>query len=296
MRRVHLLLGDPRDSCCAGVHARLTERGLAVQIVASPLTPPGRFAWRLDDDGPTSWLELDGGPVEVEGVLVRAIPWLDPTGWAPADHAYMQAELLAATLAWLATLPCPVVNRPSAETWYRGGASLLAWRPLLRRCGLEAPEQLITNDPADARSFGRQLANAGRFGAVYTPLTSDANYLVASDAAWHGIAELQDRSPVCLTEPHGPALPACVVGREVIWDQDPPPETRALEPRLLALAAAADAEFLEVVTAPLRDGPGVVFAERTPVLEHFSAPTRVRILDALAGLFLPVTATPDAVS
>ena len=296
MRRVHLLLGDPRDSCCAGVHARLVERGFAVQVVDSPLTPPGRFAWRLDDDGVTSRLELDAEPLEVGGVLVRGIPYLDPTGWAPADHAYMQAELLAATLAWLTTLPCPVVNRPSADTWYRGSGALLAWRPLVRRCGLPGPEQLVTNDPAAARSFGRRLADAGRFGAVYTPLTSSSGYMVADDDTWQGLAELQDRSPVCLTEPHGPPLPACVVGRDVIWDHEPPPETRALEPRLIALAAAADADFLEVVTAPLRDGPGVVLAERTPVLEHFSEPVRGRILDALVELLVPVTATRDRVS
>jgi hypothetical protein len=247
----------------------------------------------LDEEGVTSWLELDAERLEVEGVLVRGIPYLDPAGWAPADHAYMQAELLAATLAWLAALPCPVVNRPSAESWYRGSGSLLAWRPLLRRCGLDAPEQVVTNDPADARSFGRRLADAGRFGAVYTPLTSNSGYPVADDDTWRGLAELQDRSPVCLVEPHGPPLSACVVGRDVIWDREPPPETRGLEPRLVALAAAADAEFLEVVTAPLRDGPGVVLVERNPVLEHFLASTRGHILDALADLLVPVTATRD---
>jgi hypothetical protein len=47
------------------------------------------------------------------------------------------------------------------------------------------------------------------------------------------------------------------------------------------------------VTAPLRDGPGVVLVERNPVLEHFLASTRGHILDALADLLVPVTATRD---
>jgi hypothetical protein len=292
---VHLLLGHSGDSCCAGVLARLAARGLPAQIVASPLAPPARLAWRLADGGLTSRLDLDDDPAEIAGVLVRGTAWLDPAGWAPEDHAYMQAEMLAATLAWLAGLPCPVVNRPSAALWYRGRASLFAWRPLLRRCGLPVPEQLITNDPAEARAFGRRLAAEGVAGAVYAPLTGEAGYLVATDAAWEGLADLQERSPVCLSEPHGAARPACIVGGQVVWDDDPPLETRALAPHLARLAAATGLDFLEVVTAPLRCGLGVVMVEPMPVLEHFATPTRVRILDALTALLAPVAAEPEAV-
>jgi hypothetical protein len=277
------------------VLARLAARGLPAHIVASPLAPPARFAWRLDDDGLTSRLDFDGEPAEVAGVLVRGTAWVDSAGWAPEDHAYVQAEMLAATLAWLAGLPCPVVNRPSAALWYRGRASLLAWRPLLRRCGLDAPDQLITNDPHEARVFGEHLAADGLAGAVYTPLTGDAGYLVATDAAWQGLSDLQERSPVCLSEPHGAARPACIVGGQVFWDEPPPPETRELAPRLARLAAAAGVDFLEVVTAPLRGGPGVVKVEPMPVLEHFAAPTRARILDALTALLAPVAAELEAV-
>jgi hypothetical protein len=292
---VHLLLGHSGDSCCAGVHARLAARGLPAHVVASPLAPPARLAWRLADDGLTSRLDLDDDPAEIAGVLVRGTDWFDPAGWAPVDHDYMQAEMLAATLAWLAGLPCPVVNRPSAALWYRGRASLLTWRPLLRRCGLPVPEQLITNDPAEARAFRRRLAADGVAGAVYAPLTGEASYLVATDAAWEGLADLQERSPVCLSEPHGAAHPACIVGGQIIWDDDPPPESRALAPRLGRLAAATRLDFLEVVTARLRCGLGVVMVEPMPVLEHFGTPTRARILDALTALLAPVAAEPEAV-
>jgi hypothetical protein len=292
---VHLLLGHSGDSCCAGVLARLAARGLPAHIVASPLAPPARLAWRLADDGLTSRLDLDDDPAEIAGVLVRDTAWFDPAGWAPVDHAYMQAEMLAATLAWLAGLPCPVVNRPSAALWYRGRASLLTWRPLLRRCGLPVPEQLIPNDPAEARAFLHRLAADGVAGAVYAPLTGEAGYLVATDAAWAGLADLQERSPVCLSEPHGAAHPACIVGGQIVWDGDPSPETRALAPGLRRLAAATRLDFLEVVTAPLRCGLGVVMVEPMPVLEHFATPTRARILDALTALLAPVAAEPKAV-
>ncbi len=291
---MHLLLGHSGDSCCTGVLARLAARGLPARIVASPLAPPACVAWRLADDGLTSRLDLGDDPAEIAGVLVRGTAWFDPAGWAPGDHAYMQAEMLAATLAWLAGLPCPVINRPSAALWYGGRASLLTWRPLLRRCGLPVPEQLITNDPAEARAFRRRLVADGVAGAVYAPLTGEARYLVATDAAWEGLADLQERSPVCLSEPHGAAHPACIVGGKIVWDDEAPPESRALAPRLRQLAAATRLDFLEVVIARLRRGLGVVMVEPMPVLEHFTAPARARILDALTALLAPFAAEPEA--
>jgi hypothetical protein len=295
VRPVHLLLGHSGDSCCTGVLARLAARGLPARIVASPLAPPARLAWRLADDGLTGRLDLGDDPVEIAGVLVRGPASFDPAGWAPADHAFMQAEVLAATLAWLAGLPCPVINRPSAALWYGGRASLLRWRPVLRRCGLLVPEQVITNDRAEARAFRRRLGADGVAGAVYTPLTADAGYLLATDAAWDGLADLQERAPVCLSEPHGAAHPACIVGGDVVWDDDAPPECRALAPRLRRLAALTRLDFLEVAIAPLRRGFGVVMVEPMPVLEHFAAPTRARILDVLTALLAPVSAEPEAV-
>ncbi len=294
---MHVLLGHSGDPCCTGVLARLSARGLPARIVASPLAPPARLTWRLDGGGLTSRLLLDDEPVVVTGVLVRGTAWVDPAGWAPEDHAYMQAEMLAVTLAWLAGLACPVVNRPSAARWYRGRDSLISWRPLLRRCGLPVPDQLITNDPARARAFGDRLAADGVDGVVYAPLTGDAGYLVGTDAAWRGLANVQERSPVCLSEPHGAARPACIVGGEIVWDDGPPPEARALEPRLRLLAATSGLDFLEVATAPFRGSLGVVLVEPMPVLEHFAPRSRARILDALTALLAPAAAAePEAVA
>jgi hypothetical protein len=50
-----------------------------------------------------------------------------------------------------------------------------------------------------------------------------------------------------------------------------------------------------VVVAPVRRGFGVVNVEPMPVLEHFAAPTRPRILDALTALLAPVPAEAEAV-
>jgi hypothetical protein len=190
----------------------------------------------------------------------------------PDDVLQFVAELRAVTLAWLAGLACPVINRPDAALWYRPGAPLLAWRGLLRRSGLPLPEVVVTSDPAEARAFRHRLATDGVPGAVYTPLTEAAGYLLADDEAWERLATLQARAPVCLTEPHGAATLACIVGNAVIWDRALPPEAVALEPALSRFAAAAHLAFVEIALAPVRRGLAVVLVNTLPRLEHFTCP------------------------
>ena len=291
---MHLLLGHSEDACCAGVFARLEACGLPVRIVAAPLAPPAQLTWRLDTAGLASSLYPDAPDTAIVGVLVRDTGWLEPDGWDAADHAYMQAELRAVTLAWLAGLACPVINRPDAALWYYRGTPLLAWRALLRRSGLPLPEVIVTSDPAEAHAFRRHLASGGIAGAVYTPLTGAAGYLLADDNAWERLATLQVRAPVCLTEPHGAATLACIVGNAVIWDRVPPPEAVTLEPALLRFAAAAHLAFVEIALAPVRRGLAVVLVNTLPRLEHFALPARDRILDALVALLTPERAVASA--
>jgi hypothetical protein len=284
---MHLLLGHSKDPCCAGVFNRLKARGLPVRIVAAPLAPPAQLTWRLDAAGLASSLYPDAPDTGIAGVLVRDTGWLEPDGWDAADHAYMQAELRAVTLAWLAGLACPVINRPDATLWYRAGAPLLTWRALLRRSGLPLPEVVVTSDPAEARAFRGRLATGGVAGAVYAPLTEAAWYLLADDDAWERLATLQARAPVCLAEPHGATTLACIVGNAVIWDRAPPPEAVALEPALSRFAAAAHLTFVEIALAPVRRGLAVVLVDTLPRLEHFASTARARIIDALVALLVP---------
>ncbi|MEA2940195.1 MAG: hypothetical protein QOD09_724 [Bradyrhizobium sp.] len=291
---MHLLLGHPEDLCCVGVFNRLEARGLPVRIVAAPLAPPARLRWRLDAAGLASSLYPDTPDTGIAGILVRDTGWLEPDGWDEADHVYMQAELRAVTLAWLAGLACPVINRPDAALWYRAGAPVLAWRALLRRSGLPLPEVVVTSDPAEARAFRRRLAMGGVAGAVYAPLTEAASYLLADDDAWERLAALQLRAPVCLAEPHGPPTLGCIVGNAVIWDRAPPPEAVALEPALSRFAAAAHLAFVEIALAPVRRGLAVVLVDTLPRLEHFALAARDRIIDALVALLVPEGAVTSA--
>ena len=279
---MYLLLGHPDDPCCAGVFARLKTRGLPVRIVSAPLAPPARLTWRLDAAGLASSLDPESA---ITAVLVRDTAWVEPEGWDAADYAYVQAELRAVTLAWLAGLSCPVINRPDAALWYRAGASLLAWGALLRRCGLTLPDVVITSDPAEAAAFRRRLAAGGVLGAVYVPLTqAEGCYLLAGDGDWKRLAALQKQAPVCLTEPHGAPMVVCVVGNAVISDRALPPEAVALKPALLRFAAEAGLTFVEIALASIRRGLAVVMVDTMPRLEHFALPTGARILDSLVAL------------
>ena len=293
---MYLLLGHSEDPCCAGVFARLEARGLPVRVIAVPLAPPAQLTWRLDAFGLTSSLYPDTPDSAIAGVLVRDTGWLDPAGWEAADYAYMQAELRAVTLAWLAGLACPVVNRPDAALWYRAGAPLLRWRALLRQSGLLLPEVVITSDQAEARAFRQRLAAGGASGAVYTPLTDAAGFLLADDEDWERVATLQERAPVCLVEPHGAVALACIVGNAVIWDRALPPQALALEPALCHFAAAARLGFVEMALARVRRGLAVVLVDPVPRLEHFGWPARDRILDALVALLAQETTPTVAAS
>ena len=285
---MHLLLGDPQDPCCLSVRAVLEARNHPTRIISNPLVHPLRFSWRLNNGQSASQLVWDDEPPvldeHITGVLVRSTGWIDPIGWQPDDLAYMQAETQAALLAWLWSLPCPVVNRYPSAIWYRPQVPLLSWQRLLRRCGLPTLETMVTNVEQEARAFGRRIAREGVAGAVYGPLTSDVRYLVTGDEDWSGLAAMQRCAPVCLTYPHGAAQFVCVVGEQVIWEGEPSPETTLLEPALRCFATAAGLAFVELAFAPTPKGICVIAVEPHLDFVHFGDAARQQIVEGIVQL------------
>lgn len=285
---MYLLLGDLQDSCCVRVRHELEARNCPVRVVSNPLVDPWRFAWRFNNEesvGQLGWGEEP--PVtndQIAGVLVRTSGWIDPLDWEPEDLAYMQAETMAALLAWLWSLPCPVVNRYPSMVWYRPQCPLISWQPLLQRCGLQIPETMVTNVEHEARAFGRTAAAGEIEGAVYGPISSAVRYLISSEEEWTGLATLQRVSPVCLAVPHGKTQLVCVVGERVIWDDEPSPDALRLEPALCRFAAAAGLAFVELVLAPIDERMCVVIVEPHPKLEHFSRASQQEMVEAIVGL------------
>ena len=218
---------------------------------------PWRFAWRLNNEESVSELSLGKKlPVsddQIAGVLVPTSGWIDPVDWEPEDLAYVHAETMAALLAWLWSLPCPVVNRYPSAVWYRPQCPLLSWQPLLQRCGLRIPETVVTNVEHEARAFGRTTA-AIAGGDCVRANSSPVRYLISSEEEWTGLASLQRLSPVCLAVPDEKIQLVCAVGERVIWNDEPSTDALQLAPALRRFAAAAGFAFVELALAPTDDG------------------------------------------
>jgi hypothetical protein len=284
---MHLLLGQLDDPCCHGVYAELRARGEPVQTIANPLTEPSRFSWRLDSRQSHSELTWDGVTTsgdQISSVFVRANGWIDPAGWEGGDLAYVQAETSAALLAWLWSLPGPVVNRYPAWLWYCLAPPLLSWNRRLRRAGLPGPRLLVSNAGDELRDFRRGLAATGVRGAVYGPLTSGSHYLISSDADWAGLAALLPHAPVCLALPHEAPQLACAVGTSVIWDAEPSLELTSLEPAIRRFAGLTGLTFVELAFARTASGTEVVAVEPFPELRHFGPTAQQRIIGSLVDL------------
>lgn len=282
----HLLIGSLFDGCCLAVRTRLRAHGCEVRMLAEPLTDRVRIAWRLDAVGSTSRLTHDEGWVlrgeDIAAVLVRTPPWIQSDGWQNADLAYVQTETQAALLGWLWSLSCPVINRYPPLLWYQPEPPLLFWQPVLARCGLATSRALVTNDSSGARAFG---ADCG-MGVVYSPLTTPARYLIATENDWHGLDVMQRCAPVCLTAPHGAVQLACVVGDQIVWDGPPPRERGTVETGLHRFAAAAGLDFVEVVLTEENGDVRVVAVAPQPHFERFGRAAQEAIADGLAGLLL----------
>jgi len=277
----YLLLGDAQDGCCQHVAAVLEAGGYQVSIVANPLVAPAHFGWWLNNQRSASQLRWGDGQslhdAQIDAVLVRTNGRLATEGWSPDELAYAQAEAQAALLGWLWSLPCTVVNRYPAHLWYQPQAPLISWQALLWRCRLPAQQALVTNVADDARAFGEGLE------VIYTPLTGNASYPIDNEAAWAGLATMQQYAPVHLTRPYGPLHRACVVGERVVWD-NPPAEAANLEPKLREFATAVGLSFVAVAFAPTAEGLRTVAVEGQPQFDRFGAAAQQEIVAALVAL------------
>src|SRR5262249_34500738 len=133
------------------------------------------------------------------------------------DWAYARAESQAALFAWLSSLPCAVVNRLTADLWFRPRRPYPEWRRLFSQSGLPVLPVQITHDLGRAREFSQRYGGL----ATYTPMTSNTRYPIQDDQAWDQLARLLRVFPVCLIEGgDGPFDSAWLVDRDVIWSSE----------------------------------------------------------------------------
>jgi hypothetical protein len=177
--------------------------------------------WRYEMSSPALGTAVVGGrkvPVgEIEGVITRlpAIPAEDLDLIVDDDRDYVAAEMTAFLAAWLDSLECPVLNRPSPtclmgpnwrpEEWLAAAAALgISVRPGMRRVRLSQrytpanpSTQLTTVTVIGERCVGaadkaqevsaRRLAT--RAGVEFMAAHFDGNELVAADL-WPDINSL----------------------------------------------------------------------------------------------------------
>jgi len=295
---MHIIIGDLYDPFCLQVNELLKAQNQSVLVISNPLLDPCSFEWRLNNEESKSRLVWNGETFfdhEIESVFVRAFGWIDPAGWQKDDLAYMQSETHAALLAWLWSLNCPVVNRFSADIWYRPKPPLLFWQPLLRRSGLCMTETLITNVPEEANNLRQELISSGVAGAVYNLLTTELSYLVTEPEEWNGITRMQQHSPVCFSHPHGQPLFVCVVGDNVIWNDGPSANGQKIEPLLCAFAKNAGLLIVEIVLASGADGFEVIAVDPYPKWNHFNLKASQQIMKNIITLLTTKKVTKNTI-
>jgi hypothetical protein len=264
-----LLIGYPEDRCCELVTRAAGSLGYDVVLTSDPLAAPFCVRWSFDssaENDDTAWGEVGRTARHVAGVLVRASGGpASAEGWDQKDLTYARTEAQAALIAWLWSLPCPVINRLRTDVWFRPRRSYPEWHALFTRCGLPTAAICITSDVEAARVF------AARDGGVatYAPLTSSSRYPITEPRHWEDLARVAAHVPVCLMESGpGHSTYASVVGGHIVWNEDATSEVKALAPGLRRLADQQGLDLFQVEIIRGPRGPLCVSADPYPLLER----------------------------
>ena len=193
----------------------------AALLTCADLSRPG---WRHMVGGSAGRAVIDGRPVPTDGIraVITRMPAVGEAELAHVhedDRRYAAAEMQAFLLAWLMSLECPVLNRPtpsnlggpswSTAEWVRRARRLgLAARPVRQRavytpgaasgtdCRIDTDAILV--DVVGARAFlvgGRApRPNEGSFATAAIALARDAGVEVLRVYFEHG----SEQSPVFL--------------------------------------------------------------------------------------------------
>ena len=143
------VLAHPRDTAAARFVAAWRSHGARL-IVPRDLSRPG---WRMYVGGRgEEWFVAEGErlPVrQLRGVLSR-LPVIDAAALEHLhenDRSYIASEMTAFLLGWLASLRCPVLNRPTASSMLGPAVSEDHLPFLAAQAGVE----LATGSPPAAR-------------------------------------------------------------------------------------------------------------------------------------------------
>jgi hypothetical protein len=278
---VYLILGEPTTLLARPLLARFYAIGAEVLSITD-LTSEVEIVWRLDTA--LCWFELhlrDGRTIlqeQLQGVIALASANGDIK--SIKEKEYSRAEKRAALFAWISSLKCPVVNRFPPMFWILPRIPLPLWRRSLTKCGLPVVDAVLSNVSTELKAFAGQF----RGELNYSPLSSQQSYRVATADDFNGLSELTQFCPVNLRH-HVPLVyAACILDRNVFWNQSVPTVLINVQDRLVQLAATAGLALLEVTLLLIGDTPKVCSIEPFPKLDRFGPDT----CEAIAGALVSV--------
>lgn len=149
-----MILATRQDEAAAWLADRWHSHG-AVVVSAADLSTSG---WSLDLCSSARSRACIGGRTvrteDIDGVLTR-IPCVhgdDLKHIVPADRQYVASEMTAFLLAWLSSLACPVLNRPTPDSLGGPGWRQEGWVHLASRLGIpvDAVRRSTANRKNDA--------------------------------------------------------------------------------------------------------------------------------------------------
>jgi hypothetical protein len=248
---MYLLLGKADDALARTVQQTLEKRGAQVRFLSDPFSESTSFSWRLDSTHASTALVFEDGTcateTDISGVFLRRKTIRRTNRANSDDYSYIQAEIEAAVLGWIWSLPCPVINRVPAWIWYWRKPPLRFWSRLLRASGL----------PDLAYKPKRQVGSTNREAS--------------------GRAGIRDPSVV--------SCRACVVGQAVVWQYARPADLDRYESALIEFTRRIGLSFLELTMVRTRGGVGVNEVDPFPSLNRFHTASKELITEAIAKLF-----------
>lgn len=140
-----LILCSAHDAVAEWARRGLASRGLApLEVVYAEALPYGlRWEHRIGEAGAYVGFELrDGRRITSDGLrgVLNRLTHL-PTQHLSMlpDQEYISQELTAFSMSWLYALPCPVLNRPTAQGLCGPWLHVSEWVTLAARAGLPTP-------------------------------------------------------------------------------------------------------------------------------------------------------------
>jgi hypothetical protein len=278
---VYLILGEPTTLLARPLLARLYAIGAEVLSITD-LTSEVEIVWRLDTALCSFELHLPDGRTilqeQLQGVIALAPANRDIK--SIEEKEYLRAEKRAALFAWICSLKCPVVNRFPPMFWISPRIPLPLWRRSLTKSGLPVVDAVLSNVPTELRAFAGEF----RGELSYSPLSSEECYRVTTADDFEGLSRLTQFCPINLRH-HVPVVyAACIVDRNVFWNQSVPTVLINVQDRLVQFAATAGLALLEVALLLIGGTPKVCLIEPFPKLDRFGPDTCEAIANALLSI------------